>query len=187
MMLLRALVLGLAVLHARFPRDLAATEVPAGIARRPVPSKVLPAAHAPQAAKLYPNTRPNELLADLKAAADAHVTPVRITGPESIAALGGEGKIFKWVITERNELVGIRTIQPGDLIKHSVAAGGNPVYAAGEARFQNGVLLVNYHSGHYRPELASLNLAGLRFASVGFKVKRIESNQRLDTADPPHE
>jgi hypothetical protein len=185
MIFLRPLVLGLAVLHAPFTYDLGAAQTRARLAAPNAPSKVLPAAQAPFAPKLYPNTRAGEFFADLKAATDAHVMPVQITGPDAIAALGGEGKTFKWVLTERNELVGIRTIDPGDIIKHSVAAGGKRVYGAGEGRFQNGVLLVNCHSGHYHPDLACLDFAGPRFESVGFKVKRIYSKEHLDSTNPP--
>jgi hypothetical protein len=98
------------------------------------------------------------------------IKPVRITGPGSIAELGGEGSVFKWVLSQQGELLGLRTLGE-DVIKHSVATGGQPVCAAGMARFEHGELLIDHKSGHYKPDESCLIVAKPKFEAAGFKVR----------------
>ena len=132
-----------------------------------VPSKSLPlapsSAHAsrdvktPEKPVLWENKWfPDKLRNELATAERLHVAPTRITSLSSIADIGANGRVFKWVVSEDDELLGLRVIMPGDLIKHSVATKGRPVLAAGEARVQGNVVFIDRHSGHYRPDPASL-------------------------------
>jgi hypothetical protein len=84
------------------------------------------------------------------------IKPVRITGPGSIAELGGEGSVFKWVLSQQGELL---------------ATGGQPVCAAGMARFEHGELLIDHKSGHYKPDESCLIVAKPKFEAAGFKVR----------------
>ena len=123
-------------------------------------------------------------------AARLHIEPIKITSPSSIATIGGNGQVFKWVVSEDGELLGLPVVMPGDTIKHSVATGGRPVLAAGEARVQGNVILIDKHSGHYRPDpdalftqSPSLGIAKQKFEAVGFQVRIVDQVRPRDKAN----
>ena len=136
------------------------------------PRKTLPpvAVEACACQVLLADRYPATIEKEMADAASLGVKPVRIAGLGSIPELGGEGSVFKWVVSARGELFGLRTFGK-DLIKHSVATGGQPVCAAGLARFQRGLLLIDHKSGHYHPDESRLSLAKPRFEAAGFKVQ----------------
>jgi hypothetical protein len=94
-----------------------------------------------------------------------------ITGAASLAEIGADGQVFKWVVSEQGELLGLPKIMPGDVIKHSVATGGRPVQAAGNGRTQGNKVFIDRRSGHYRPDEASLQIAKKKFEAAGFTVE----------------
>ena len=106
-------------------------------------------------------------------AAELGVKPTKITGPASVAEIGADGRVFKWVVSEEGALLGLPKLGsgPNDVIKHSVATGGRPVQAAGNARVQGDKIIIDRHSGHYRPDEASLQIAKQKFEAAGFKVE----------------
>ena len=117
---------------------------------------------------LWVDQSPKSLAKEMDDAKRLCVTPVPISGPKSIAVLGGEGSVFKWVISQQGALLGLRTMVD-DVIKHSVATGGKPVCAAGMARFEHGRLEIDNKSGHYKPDKSSLKYAKSKFEAAGFK------------------
>ena len=138
------------------------------------PGKSLPATGVPNCACQVPwvDKKLSELEKEMAEAAARGITPVRISGPASILSLGGEGTVFKWVLSQQGELIGLPTLKD-DVIKHSVATGGKPVCAAGMGLFVHGLLLIDRKSGHYKPDQASLKLAARKFQSVGFEVQTV--------------
>ena len=138
----------------------------------PAPQKSLPVVGEGACAcqVLWVDQRPGSLAKEMADASALGVKPVRISGPGSIAELGGEGSVFKWVISQQGELLGLRTMGD-DVIKHSVATGGKAVCAAGMARFEHGLLLIDHKSGHYKPDESCLKFAKPKFEAAGFKVQ----------------
>jgi hypothetical protein len=125
---------------------------------------------------LWPNKWFAHKLADeLDRARRLGVRPTKIINPGSIAEIGKGGRIFKWVVSEEGELLGIPKIMPNDVIKHTVPTGGRPVQAAGNARLEGGRLLIDKNSGHYRPDEASLSIAKEQFEAAGYKVEIVAS------------
>lgn len=111
--------------------------------------------------------------AEIAKAAELGIAPVRILCPTSVAEIGKDGAIFKWVVTEQGELFGLKRLE-GDLIKHSLVSRGRPVLAAGNARVQGNKALLDRRSGHYRPDRDSMIVAKQKFEAAGFVVEVIE-------------
>src|SRR5208337_4078838 len=152
----------------------------------PVPSKILPRQEAPTPGNpvLWQNKWfPDRLKDEMATAARLHIEPTRITSPSSIANIGGNGQVLKWVVSEDGELLGLPVVMPGDTIKHSVATGGRPVLAAGEARVQGNVILIDNHSGHYRADPASLSIAKQKFEAAGFQVRIVDQVRAREKAN----
>jgi hypothetical protein len=137
---------------------------------------------AAKSPRRWTNWFPDKIDRELAMAAELNVRPIRITEPTSVAEIGANGRIFKWVLTDELDLLGLlkplkgelvngKPIVKEDIIKHVVATEGQPVLAAGNARLQAKVLLIDRLSGHFRPDKASLWLAKEIFEKAGFKVE----------------
>ena len=121
------------------------------------------------------NQFPEAIHREMAVAAQSGITPTPIVAPESTARIGAGGRVFKWVVSEEGNLLGLPKVEPGDLIKHSVATGGRPVQAAGNARVQGNRAFIDRRSGHYQPDEASLQIGKQKFEAAGFEVEIIES------------
>lgn len=132
---------------------------------------------AAQLAAVYPKLWYNKYFGnkiedEVATAAREGVAPVVITDPPSLAPIASGGRLFKWVLTVDCCLLGLPRVEPGDVIKHSVATKGGPVRAAGMGRLKDGVtVVIDRHSGHYRPDADSLVLARAAFEDAGFTVE----------------
>jgi hypothetical protein len=126
----------------------------------------------PADVKLWPDHFPNALPGELAAAAAAHISPVVIEGPDSTADIGAGGCPFKWVLAPDGTFYGMKYL-PGDIIKHTIATKGQPVISGGFAVSQNGAITIDDHSGHYQPDLASLNIAVAVLQTLGFTPAQI--------------
>jgi hypothetical protein len=154
----------------------------------PAPNKSLPlGVHAPgKGPTLWENKWFGDKIGqEMAKAAELGVQPIKITSPASVAEIGADGRVFKWVVSREGELLGLPKLNKGDVfknnvindddvIKHSVATGGRPVQAAGNARLMGDKVLIDRRSGHYRPDEASLQIAKQRFEAAGFKVEIVE-------------
>lgn len=102
--------------------------------------------------ELFENQIPERLASELALARQLGVRPVKPSEPEFLR-YAHEGTL-KWVVTQEGELLVIPRIWRGMEIAHSVASGGRPVLAAGEAEVaiqgatRFGTELTS-HSGHY--------------------------------------
>jgi hypothetical protein len=122
--------------------------------------------------KLWPDRFPDALPTELAAAETLHVSPVEFTGPDSAAVIGANGCPFKWVLTADGKFYGLIYLT-GDAIKHSIVTRGAPVASAGFAVAQGDSITVDDHSGHYQPDLASLQLAVTALKNLGFSSAEV--------------
>ena len=86
------------------------------------------------------------------------------------------GGVFKWIISKDGEMKIVPSM--GDEIKHSVAAGNQPVLAAGEMKlaFENGVWKVteiSNQSGHYQTPPNSMILGVDKLTQAGFDLNGV--------------
>jgi YD repeat-containing protein len=101
---------------------------------------------------LFRNQLPGSLAAELRAAADAGVRPIRIGDP-AFDQVVNQGTV-KYVVTEGNELL-IAPYSVGQTeVSHAVLSQGRPVLAAGQADIAGASgeyigLGITPHSGHY--------------------------------------
>ena len=170
----------LAISHPRLlaviSRDLLCTSTGPIACSAPRTGKALPPCDWTILAKpiLWKNQRScDDLKKELANAKELHVIRISIVNPSSIAGISANGRVFKWVVSEHGGLFGLPVIMPGDNLKHTVATGGRPVLAAGEARAWGNVVFIDNHSGHYKPDPSSLCIAELKFEAAGFRVQRI--------------
>jgi len=135
--------------------------------------------------KLWTDWFPSSVPEELANAKALGVKPIKIISPDSVAGIGANGRLFKWVLTKEGELLGLPSYNKGDVvngkvvdkddvIKHSVATGGEPVRAAGDARLVGKKIFVDRHSGHYRPDQETLRIAKDVFQAAGFRVATVE-------------
>ncbi len=154
----------------------------AALANKAIPQDVHASVQQPT---LWVNLRPHDLSRDMAEAAELGVGPIRITTPRAVAEIGAGGRVFKWVISKEGELLGLprfgkgdvvrgHVIDKDDVIKHPVATGGRPVYAAGLARAIGDKIFVDRYSGHYQPAAPSLQIAKRKFEAAGFRVATVE-------------
>ena len=106
----------------------------------------------------------------MDAAKAAGVRRIKITGPASLAEIGKDGKPFKWVVSEEGELLALPIVEPGDVIKHTVATGGKPVQAAGIGALQDNKLIIDKRSGHYKPDPDIASGSGTEFENCQTEV-----------------
>jgi hypothetical protein len=102
--------------------------------------------------KLFENQVPEQLPSELTAAQRLGVRPVNPSHPDFLRYANGER--LKWVVTPEGELLIVPHTWRGTEIMHSVASGGRPVLAAGEAEIAiHGTtrfgIRITPHSGHY--------------------------------------
>jgi RHS repeat-associated protein len=122
--------------------------------------------------KLFENTMPERLDMELRSAKNLGVEPMSPDDPGFEDLVNG-GKV-KWAVTKEGDLKFIPHDVNGTEIYHTVITGGEPVLAAGEADIsgaggQYWVTEITYHSGHYLPDMNSLeNVAKPLFRKLGF-------------------
>ncbi|GAA3964168.1 hypothetical protein GCM10023085_53420 [Actinomadura viridis] len=111
------------------------------------------------------------------------VEPLKMGDPKFDEAIGGGQKV-KWVITRTGELLFVPKRAGEDEIKHSVAAGGGSVLAAGEAIIEKTPdgkyvgLQIDRCSGHYRPREEHLDYAEKVFALNGLFFFHVDNSGR---------
>jgi RHS repeat-associated protein len=148
-------------------------------AGQPVPVAIAATATTPT---LWINIGRDPVAEEVAAAATVGVFgPTPITKPASLAEIGKGGKPFKWVVSQEGELLGLPIVDPGDVVKHTVATGGKPVQAAGIGRFQDNKLIIDKLSGHHKPDpgiasaqAPSLTIAKQKFEAAGFQVEIVD-------------
>jgi hypothetical protein len=140
--------------------------------------------NAPDEVSLWVDHFLRDLDRELAQAAELGVEPLRITGPDSVAEIGSGGRVFKWVVSSEGELLGLPTFNKGelvrghvvakdDVIKHSVATRGRPVWAAGNARVIGKKIFIDRRSGHYQPKAPSFQIAKQKFQAAGLYRPRL--------------
>jgi hypothetical protein len=102
--------------------------------------------------ELFENQVPERFASELALAKKLGIRPVNPSDPEFLR-YANEGTV-KWVVTQEGELLIIPRAWRGMEIAHSVASGGRPVFAAGEAEIaiQGSTRFgteITSHSGHY--------------------------------------
>ncbi|MFD9536276.1 polymorphic toxin-type HINT domain-containing protein [Streptomyces sp. NPDC060010] len=118
----------------------------------------------------WPNQMPHLLDQELRDAARLGVTPTLPDSPDFDEIIDGE--IIKWAVLLDGSLVVIPKSKHGREIYHSVLSNGDDVLAAGEAEIVGsggtyfGTLL-NNHSGHFLPNLESMEIGRRAFARYG--------------------
>jgi hypothetical protein len=119
---------------------------------------------------LFHNALADHLQEELALAADLGVAPLRVGDPGfDQVVIGGT---IKWAVTVEGELLIVPKHIKGQELAHTVLTNGGPVLAAGEAEIagtdgQYVVIEINDHSGHYRPDRASLRLGVQAFEERG--------------------
>lgn len=109
-------------------------------------------AESAPSSKLFENQLPEQLASELEVAQRLGVRPVSVDSAEFARYASGER--IKWVVTEDGRLSVIPHRWSEVEIAHTVASGGRPVLAAGEAEIavqgstRFGIRLTP-HSGHY--------------------------------------
>jgi hypothetical protein len=119
----------------------------------------------------FPNQLPDELESELERADQLGVKPLS-PGDPGFEDMVNAGKV-KWAVTEDGQLHVIpHSIEGDGEIPHTVATGGKPVLAAGEAdiagtqgEYQG--LDIDNHSGHYKPSPESTQIGRDAFAAHG--------------------
>jgi|GEM_PF-828060 len=102
--------------------------------------------------ELFENQVPEQLSSELATAQRLGVHPVSPSHPDFLRYANGER--LKWIVTPEGELLIVPHTWRGTEIMHSVASGGRPVLAAGEAEIavrgstRFGIRITS-HSGHY--------------------------------------
>jgi len=128
--------------------------------------------------KLWPNLKSSEYPSDKRAADAIGVVPVRITRPADLAAFK-DYKEFKFVVTKRGDLMAVPKVEPGNIVKHPVAANNESVLAAGIGRLRGDKeVIINHHTGHYQVDKETIFIAKRRFEFAGFKVHVSEGEIR---------
>ena len=121
---------------------------------------------------MFKNALPTRLAEELAAAARLGVVPIR-PGDPTFEQVIGAGTI-KWVVNLAGELSVMPKFVSGEEIAHTILTAGAPVLAAGEAEIvgtagQYLLLDLNRHSGHYRPDAASVRIGLRAFAAAGIE------------------
>jgi hypothetical protein len=121
---------------------------------------------------LFHNTMPDRLAEELRLAASLGVNRVKVGELGFDRAI--EAGTVKWAITVEGELWLMPKWGDGVELAHTVLTRGAPVLAAGEADIAGSsgeyfLLWMDNRSGHYRPDQASLDLAGHIFAANGIR------------------
>ena len=120
--------------------------------------------------QLYVNRLPDLLPAELAQAARVGAVPAVPGSLQFVQALQS-GRI-KWAVTEAEQLSVVPKWVGGVEISHAVLVGGQPVLAAGEADVAVGGgrlfgIEITSHSGHYQPDLESVEIGRAAFAAIG--------------------
>jgi RHS repeat-associated protein len=118
----------------------------------------------------FENLMPEKLKDELADARELGVQPLRPGEPGFDEAVNA-GTV-KWVVTTDGDLLVVPKFVDGTEIPHTVASGGAPVLAAGEAEIAGagGKYIgvdINEHSGHYQPSPDSLQTGKDAFQSHG--------------------
>lgn len=122
----------------------------------------------------WPNLLPERLDDELNAAEGLGIRPTTPGTAVFDEIIGtGTGRM-KWVVTVEKALLVIPFEKGGRELAHTVASGGRPVLAAGEADVAGehgryiGLDITN-HSGHYQPDSACLDVAREAFRVFGIE------------------
>jgi hypothetical protein len=126
----------------------------------------------PEDAETFLNLLPLFLQGELDEAARLGVKPTT-PGTSDFDAMIKAGPI-KFTVSTEGDLSCIPFSEGGTEIPHTVASGGAPVLAAGEARIAGSAgqytgLDINHLSGHYLPSLSSLDIAKGLFGTFGIR------------------
>jgi len=122
--------------------------------------------------RLYSNQLPTELAHELAEARSVGIVPIRVDDAE-FAGIANAGTT-KWAVIENRELLIVPKYVDTIEIKHTELSNGNPVWAAGEAdiAITNNRMFgieINHYSGHYRPNIESLEIGRAAFAAYGIE------------------
>ncbi|MDT5025584.1 MAG: hypothetical protein QOE61_2010, partial [Micromonosporaceae bacterium] len=122
-------------------------------------------------APMFPNQMKGTLPQELAQAEKLGVKPAQPGTPEFDAAI--QSGTVKWAVLEDGTLVVVPKFVNGVEISHAVLSGGARVAAAGEAEIAGASssgyygLDINFHSGHFWPSEASLQIGKNAFAMFG--------------------
>lgn len=122
---------------------------------------------------LWPNQMKGTLQEELARADKLGVKPAQPGTPEFDAAV--QSGTVKWAVLEDGTLVVVPKYVNGVEISHAVLSRGADVAAAGEAEIAGSSssgyygLDINFHSGHFQPSAASLQIGKNAFSMFGIE------------------
>ncbi len=121
---------------------------------------------------VFENALSARLTEELAATARLGVVPIRLGEPTFEQVIGAG--MINWVVSLAGELLGIPKFVSGEEVAHTILTAGAPVLAAGEAEIvgtsgQYLLLDLKRHSGHCRPDAASVRVGLRAFAAAGIE------------------